>query len=63
MRTNIRISQGFAISAAFESGVSTFWHHDGYRFEMDGKQDPESMGVLTIDDGEAVMSLDKGAEE
>lgn len=54
------LGQGFAIAGAFPEGLTVSWYHGGYRFEMDGKQDPESMGVLTIDDGEAVMSLGLG---
>lgn len=46
------LGQGFAIAGAFPEGLTVSWYHDGYRFEIDGKQDiPESMGVLTIDDG------------
>ena len=48
MSTNIKNSQGFAISAAFESGVSTFWHHDGYRFELEGIQPETCTGHLSI---------------
>lgn len=46
------LGQGFAIAGAFPEGLRVSWFHGGCRFEMDGKQDiPESMGVLTIDDG------------
>lgn len=54
------LGQGFAIAGAFPEGLTVSWYHGGYRFEMDGNQDiPESMGVLTIDDG-AGMSLGLG---
>jgi len=42
------LGQGFAIAGAFPEGLTVSWYHDGYRFEIDGKQ---GMGVLTIDDG------------
>lgn len=39
-------AQGYAIAQAFELGISTFWYHEGYRFELDGIDK-----TLTITDG------------
>lgn len=48
MRSNIRLGQGFAISAAFESGITTVWSHDGYRFELAGIREETQTGTLSI---------------
>lgn len=45
---NIRNHQGFAISAAFESGITTVWSHDGYRFELEGIRPETQTGVLSV---------------
>lgn len=47
------LGQGFAIAGAFPEGLTVFWKHGDYRFKMCGKTDaPDSMGILTIDDGQ-----------
>lgn len=47
------LGQGFAIAGAFPEGLTVTWYHGGYKFKMCGKTDaPDSMGVLTIDDGQ-----------
>lgn len=42
----ITISQGRAIADAYDLGVSTFWYHEGYRFELNSMDE-----TLTITDG------------
>lgn len=46
--SDIRIGQGFAISAAFEAGVSTHWSHGGYRYELEGIRPETQTGSLSI---------------
>lgn len=46
--SDIRIGQGFAISAAFEAGVSTHWSHGGYRYELEGVNPDTQTGNLSI---------------
>ena len=38
--------QGYAIATAYDFGVSTFWYHEGYRFELNGTDE-----TLMITDG------------
>ena len=46
--TIIKAHQGFAISAAFESGITTVWTHDGFRFELEGIREHSNTGVLSV---------------
>ena len=48
MISDIKISQGYAISSAFESGITTVWSHGGYRFELEGRDDEAQTGQLSI---------------
>ena len=38
--------QGYAIATAYDLGISTFWYHGGYRFELNGTDE-----TLEINDG------------
>lgn len=48
MISDLKISQGFAISSAFESDITTVWNHSGYRFELEGRDDETQTGQLSI---------------
>ena len=53
-------AQGYAIAQAFELGISTFWYHEGYRYELNGidetlmitdgmpESNPTCYGVLSV---------------